>query len=81
MDTNTCSDCGHEWYPRTMTVSARCPECRSTDVSLCRDPLDMLKTGLIALVAVVAVPQLVLGLLMVYGVWVGARTAWDTVTT
>ena len=60
MDTNTCGDCGHNWVSRTLVVSARCPECRSTDTRLCRDYWDVLKTVAIVTVMVVGFPPLAL---------------------
>jgi hypothetical protein len=85
MDSNSCNDCGHSWYPRTMTISARCPECRSTDVQLDRDWCEHLQLwvggGFALLIVAVAVPPVFVTGLLLWGAWQGVKQAGDIVTS
>ena len=84
MDTNNCGGCGHNWVPRTMVVSSRCPNCRSTDVSLERDYGELFNkvavTSLGVVVIGAAMPMVLVGGVLLMGVWMGAQVAWHTVT-
>lgn len=37
---NICNACGWSWHPRGHDLSARCPECKSTNIDFAPDPPD-----------------------------------------